>query len=98
MIAVLQWVPSRSNALVTAIPGRGPRKDVSTLVVDAGLCATCEYTRRITNRRGSEFLLCGLAATDRNYARYPALPVVRCPGFADRNGNDSNNNPTSEKE
>lgn len=47
----------------------------------AGLCADCAHARHIANRRGSSFLLCGLAATDPRYRRYPPLPVLRCPGY-----------------
>ncbi len=46
----------------------------------AGLCADCRHARRIANRRGSEFLLCGRAVNDPRYRRYPPLPVLRCPG------------------
>ena len=45
-----------------------------------GLCADCRHARRIEGRRGSSFLLCGRAAADPRYARYPTLPVVRCAG------------------
>lgn len=46
----------------------------------AGLCANCRHAQRIFNRRGSVFLLCGRAAGDARYLRYPPLPVLRCPG------------------
>jgi hypothetical protein len=45
-----------------------------------GLCATCRHARWIENRRGSRFLLCGRAASDPRYPRYPPLPVLRCLG------------------
>jgi hypothetical protein len=45
-----------------------------------GLCANCRHARRIETRRGSRFLLCGRAADDPQYVRYPPLPVMRCPG------------------
>lgn len=45
-----------------------------------GLCADCRHARRIESRRGSVFLLCGRAADDARFARYPPLPVLRCPG------------------
>lgn len=48
--------------------------------VAAGLCADCRHARQIGNRRGSQFLLCGRAATDPRYLRYPPLPVRHCPG------------------
>lgn len=46
-----------------------------------GLCAHCSWVRRVGNRRGSEFFMCGRAATDPSFRRYPALPVLRCRGF-----------------
>ena len=46
----------------------------------AGECSTCVHARALRNRRGSVFVLCGRAATDEAYARYPRLPVVGCPG------------------
>lgn len=33
------------------------------------------------NRRGSTFFRCGRADTDARYPRYPALPVLECPGY-----------------
>ncbi|HEX9886596.1 MAG TPA: hypothetical protein VGA70_08915 [Longimicrobiales bacterium] len=46
-----------------------------------GLCPGCRHVRRITNRRGSTFLLCRRSETDPDYPRYPPLPVLRCRGF-----------------
>ncbi len=46
-----------------------------------GLCAACRYARRIRNARGSTFLLCGRAAAEPQYSRYPPLPVRHCPGY-----------------
>jgi hypothetical protein len=46
----------------------------------AGLCAECRHARRIRSGRGATFLLCGRAAHDQRFARYPPLPVLRCPG------------------
>jgi len=48
--------------------------------IAAGLCTTCRHARRIGSRRGSLFLLCGRAAADPRYVRYPPLPVLHCPG------------------
>jgi hypothetical protein len=47
----------------------------------AGLCAACRYSRVIRTTRGTVFRLCERSTTDVRYPRYPALPVVRCPGF-----------------
>ena len=46
-----------------------------------GLCADCEFARRIQTTRGSEFLMCERSQTDPDYPRYPRLPVLRCPGY-----------------
>ncbi|MDX2170506.1 MAG: hypothetical protein SF182_25765 [Deltaproteobacteria bacterium] len=46
----------------------------------AGLCGDCRHARRIRSARGSTFHLCARAAADPRYARYPPLPVLRCPG------------------
>jgi hypothetical protein len=45
-----------------------------------GLCAECRHASRVTSARGSIFWLCKLAARDPSFARYPRLPVLRCPG------------------
>ena len=46
-----------------------------------GLCVRCVHHRVTGNRRGSQFYLCGLAATDPRFRKYPRLPVLRCEGF-----------------
>lgn len=46
-----------------------------------GLCSVCLHVRVTGNRRGSTFYLCGRAAQDPRFRRYPSLPVVRCDGF-----------------
>jgi len=46
-----------------------------------GLCATCDHARTLGNARGSTFWRCARADTDARFARYPRLPVGRCPGF-----------------
>ena len=47
----------------------------------AGECALCVQARAIANRRGSVFVLCGRAAADASFLRYPRLPVRGCRGF-----------------
>ena len=37
--------------------------------------------RRVESERGSVFYLCGLAATDPRFPRYPRLPVRECAGY-----------------
>ena len=46
-----------------------------------GLCATCQWMRTVTNRRGSVFYRCGRADDDLRFVRYPQLPVLTCPGY-----------------
>lgn len=48
---------------------------------DIGLCATCHFTRRVENARGSAFFLCRRAEIDPRFSKYPQLPVRACPGF-----------------
>jgi len=50
----------------------------------AGLCDQCRYQRVIRNTRGSSFSLCERARDDDRYPKYPGLPVLRCPGFDQR--------------
>jgi hypothetical protein len=47
----------------------------------AGLCRLCLHVRLVKTGRGSTFSLCRRSETDPRFARYPRLPVVRCPGF-----------------
>ena len=46
-----------------------------------GLCASCRHVRRVESSRGSTYYLCGLAAADPRFVKYPALPVLSCPGY-----------------
>jgi hypothetical protein len=46
----------------------------------AGLCGGCRHAR-IRRSARSAFLLCGRAAADPAFARYPRLPVLTCAGF-----------------
>jgi len=50
-------------------------------LVDAGLCASCEHSRRMESDRGSVFIRCELALTDPRFAKYPRLPVLECDGY-----------------
>jgi hypothetical protein len=54
-----------------------------------GMCAVCAHARPITSDRGSTFWLCGLAATDARFPKYPRLPVVRCAGCLRSEGSGS---------
>jgi hypothetical protein len=46
-----------------------------------GLCADCAHARRIESRRGSIFYMCELSATNPEFAKYPKLPMISCPGY-----------------
>jgi hypothetical protein len=48
-----------------------------------GLCATCARARRITNDRGSVFVLCLHSTNDPSFPKYPRLPVIACRAFAE---------------
>jgi hypothetical protein len=52
--------------------------------VQAGLCDACRHQKLIRNTRGSTFSLCERAKTDKRFAKYPPIPVVRCVGFQER--------------
>jgi hypothetical protein len=47
-----------------------------------GLCGRCTHVKVISSARGSTFYLCRLSASDPDFPRYPAIPVVACRGFA----------------
>jgi GNAT superfamily N-acetyltransferase len=47
----------------------------------AGLCATCVHLRIVVSSRGARFYMCGRAADDPAYRRYPPIPVRACAGF-----------------
>ncbi len=76
MAALLKSAESKdfvgSNPTLSASTGDGH---------PAGLCAACRHSRPIKTARGSVFRLCERSATDPAYPRYPALPVLDCPGF-----------------
>jgi hypothetical protein len=48
---------------------------------EPGLCASCQNSRTIENRRGSRFYLCELSRVDAAFPRYPPLPVLACRGY-----------------
>jgi len=49
-----------------------------------GLCGSCVHQRLVPNTRGSVFSLCLRSREDPRYARYPPIPVARCPGHEPR--------------
>lgn len=46
-----------------------------------GLCSVCQHVKVVKSSKGSTFILCGLAKTDRRLSKYPPLPVIECVGF-----------------
>jgi hypothetical protein len=60
--------------------GAERRRLLARLAVQPGLCAGCVHLRLLASPR-SVFVRCGLADSDPAFARYPALPVLRCAGF-----------------
>lgn len=46
-----------------------------------GLCARCRFAALQRSARGGRFWRCRRADSDPAFARYPPLPVRRCPGF-----------------
>jgi hypothetical protein len=45
-----------------------------------GLCFTCRHSKVVPSRH-ARYWLCGLAAVDPRFAKYPRLPVLACPGY-----------------
>lgn len=56
-------------------------KEPSLADPHVGLCRSCRHMRQIQNTRESTFYLCRRSEKDPAYARYPRLPVIKCPGF-----------------
>ena len=46
-----------------------------------GLCATCQFMRRVHSDRGSTFYFCERSVTEPSFPKYPRLPVMRCRGY-----------------
>ena len=69
--------PALHRALAIPPPQTSARRESR----DPGLCAACANARRVVSARGSEFWLCALSARDPAFAKYPRLPVLRCPGY-----------------
>jgi hypothetical protein len=60
-------------------PGE-PRRPAPELAAFGGLCPACRHARPVTSSKGGAFLLCGRAALDPSYPRYPPQPVMVCRG------------------
>jgi hypothetical protein len=46
-----------------------------------GLCATCQFMRRMASDKGSVFYLCERSKTDPSFPKYPRLPILQCRGY-----------------
>jgi hypothetical protein len=50
----------------------------------AGICNACRHQQLVRTTRGSVFSLCRRSRDEpERFARYPRLPVMACPGFAE---------------
>jgi hypothetical protein len=50
--------------------------------VRVGLCARCQFMRKICSPRGSTFYFCAKSKVAPNFPKYPRLPVLACSGYA----------------
>ena len=53
-----------------------------------GLCDACAWQRLVRTGRGSLFTMCLRHRDDPRFAKYPPVPVARCPGFERRGDED----------
>lgn len=52
--------------------------------VEVGLCRNCTHAREVAHPRGGQsFWRCGMWDSDKGFAKYPQLPVVKCSGFSE---------------
>lgn len=56
---------------------------------EAGLCGHCQWAQRIESAKGSEFIRCSRSDDDPRFRKYPALPMLSCPGFVTNRGADA---------
>jgi hypothetical protein len=50
--------------------------------VRVGLCAHCQFVRKICSPRGSTFYFCAKSKVAPDFPKYPRLPVLQCSGYA----------------
>jgi len=65
----------------TLYPEIVSQEEIEKLVTRVGLCADCQFVRRIESDRGSVFYKCQRSATDPGFPKYPRLPVLQCAGY-----------------
>ena len=70
----MMWLVNRFRYSVTVGNSHQENQQV-------GLCAACNFMRRIQSDRGSVFYMCQRSATDASYPKYPRLPVLQCAGY-----------------
>jgi hypothetical protein len=46
-----------------------------------GLCASCRHARAVVSASGAAFVQCLRARSDPRFPKWPALPVLACPGY-----------------
>lgn len=64
-----------------------PHKDSDVFSIhnnEIGLCLDCIHFARIVSSKGSAFIQCQKHFLDKEYAKYPRLPVVSCKGHKNR--------------
>jgi hypothetical protein len=49
-----------------------------------GLCDSCTHQKLIENTRGSTFSMCEEGLRDPDWPKYPRMPVLECPRYAER--------------
>jgi hypothetical protein len=54
----------------------------------ASACGVCTHLRLVRSAKGSVFALCGRAASDPRFPRYPPQPVASCLGYEPRDAAD----------
>lgn len=57
-----------------------------------GLCFDCQHCRVVPGER-STFYLCLRSLTDPAFRKYPALPVLACPGYETRRDGPTDGGP-----
>ena len=55
----------------------------------SGLCDRCAHQQLVPNTRGSVFSLCRRSREDPAYPRYPRVPVLECPGYEPKGGENA---------
>jgi hypothetical protein len=80
--------PSGPLTRAPAPPPCTPAKTPYLGDVKAGLCDSCRHQKLVRTTRGGVFSLCERSKSDPRYAKYPRLPVERCPGWERRSGSD----------